>query len=62
MEKNPLPLKVLNLKQLAVTLGLSQAQIKRMVSEGTFPPPVQLSERRKGWLNTEVDLWLKGKK
>jgi prophage regulatory protein len=38
--------------------GLSRSMMWKLVSEGTFPPPIRLTERRIGWERTEVDAWL----
>jgi prophage regulatory protein len=55
------PLKALSIKQVSEKLGLSKSQIRRMVDKRQFPNPVQLSENRIGWLNTQIDEWLLSK-
>ena len=38
--------------------GLSKSTIKRRVADGTFPKPMRLSTRRKGWPAREVKVWI----
>lgn len=38
--------------------GLSKSTIKRRVADGTFPKPMHLSPRRRGWPAREVKDWL----
>jgi prophage regulatory protein len=39
-------------------VGLSGSSIYRLIQEGKFPPPIKLSERSSGWLESEIDQWL----
>ncbi|AJZ58657.1 prophage CP4-57 regulatory family protein [Paraburkholderia fungorum] len=45
----------LNLEAVAGAVALSEAQIQKLVREGTFPKPRLLSSRRVGWLVREVE-------
>lgn len=40
-------------------VGLSRSSIEARVAEGTFPQPVALGERSKGWIEAEVQAWLR---
>ncbi|MFT3732843.1 MAG: AlpA family phage regulatory protein [Hyphomicrobium sp.] len=37
--------------------GLSKSTINRMVSAGTFPPPLRIGERARGWLSRDLKAW-----
>ena len=39
--------------------GLSRSSIYEKMKNGTFPKPVKLGPRAVGWLETEVDAWIK---
>lgn len=36
-----------------------ESTFARMVKEGRFPPPVRISPRRLGWLESVVSEWIK---
>ena len=42
--------------------GLSRRTIYREINAGRFPRPVQLSARRVGWRDTELQVWLETRK
>lgn len=50
---------ILKLLEVKNTVGLSGSSIYRLVHLGTFPPPIKLSERSSGWLQSEINQWLK---
>ena len=51
-------MKVLNASQVANKTSMSVSNIRRMVREGKFPPPFELTENRQGWLEADVDDWI----
>lgn len=53
--------KILKVKETADRVGLSQRMIYLEISAGRFPRPVQLSPRRVGWLESEVDKWIESR-
>ena len=48
----------MNARQVAEKLGLSRSTIHRMVSEGRFPKPLQVSHRAVRWKESEVSEWM----
>lgn len=50
--------RILRLADVQNTVGLSRSQIYVLIGQGAFPPPIKLSERASGWLETEVQLWI----
>lgn len=51
--------KILRLPNVKSRTGLSRSTIYLRVSEGSFPAPVSLGGRAVGWIEAEVDEWLK---
>ena len=39
--------------------GLSRSTIKERVREGSFPKPVSLGPRAKGWIEAEIEEWMR---
>lgn len=54
-------MKVLRASELTERLGISATTIWRLRREGTFPPPRRLSAQAVGWLESEIDDWLKAR-
>lgn len=50
--------RILKAKEVAERTSVSTAQLYRMVSAGTFPKPIQITEHRKGWLEDDVNNWI----
>lgn len=61
MSSHPLPQRpktVLREKEVTRRIKQSASSIDRMIAEGTFPKPIRLGQRAKGWFEHEVDEWL----
>jgi prophage regulatory protein len=54
-------LEILRESELRNRIKLSHSTIWRLVRDGQFPLPVQLSSRAKGWRTAEIEEWLKGR-
>lgn len=52
-------LKIMRMKEVIKTTGLSRSAIYQKVSVGQFPQQIKLGERAVGWLDDEVSGWLK---
>ena len=50
---------ILRLPAVRARTGLSRSTIYLRISEGTFPRPVSLGSRAVGWVDTEIESWLK---
>jgi prophage regulatory protein len=50
---------ILRLPAVKASVGLSRSTIYLRIAEGTFPKPVSLGGRAVGWLQAEVDAWMK---
>jgi prophage regulatory protein len=55
-------LRLLTLKQTAGLTTFSRHQVQLLVRQGLFPPPIQLSPRRIGFIEAEVLSWLQERK
>lgn len=51
--------RMLRLPEVVNRTALSRSQIYRLIELGTFPRQVPLSERAAGWVEEEVDGWLR---
>lgn len=45
-------------KEVQVKTGLGGSSIYAMMAKGEFPKPLQLSERRVAWIESEIDQWI----
>ena len=54
-------LKILRRPEVEKVTGLCRSTIYAKMEDGTFPKPIKLSERSVGWLEHEVQEWLKNR-
>ena len=52
-------LTILRRKQVEARTGLSRSTIYAFITEGIFPKPINLGNRAVGWIEAEIDAWLK---
>ncbi len=52
-------LKILRRPQVESLTGMSRSSIYAMMADGTFPKPIRLTARAVGWVEDEVQEWLK---
>jgi prophage regulatory protein len=50
---------ILRLPIVKARTGLSRSTIYLRIAEGSFPKPVSLGGRAVGWIESEIDDWLK---
>lgn len=50
---------LLRLPTVITRTGLSRSTIYLRVSEGCFPAPVPIGPRAVGWLESEIDAWIR---
>jgi prophage regulatory protein len=51
--------KIARRKKVEARTGLSRSSIYAGIKAGTFPKPIQLGAQSVGWLETEIDAWLR---
>ena len=49
---------ILRLPDVMRLTGLARSTVYFKIAEGTFPPPIKLSKRTSGWLESEVNDWI----
>jgi prophage regulatory protein len=50
---------ILRLPAVQAAIGLSRSTIYLRIAEGTFPRPVSLGARAVGWLQSDIEEWLR---
>ena len=53
--------KLLRLPEVKNRTGLSRSTIYNRIADGTFPKSVSLGQRAVGWIEAEVDEWIKSR-
>ena len=51
-------MKLLRLRQVCATTGLSRSVVYELMKRGEFPKSVRISTRSVAWRSTDVDAWL----
>lgn len=55
-------LTILRRKQVETRTGLSRSTIYARITEGTFPPPINLGGGRAvGWIEAEINAWVQSR-
>ena len=52
-------IRLLRFPEVKEKVGLCRAQIYNLAKDGDFPKPVKIGARSKGWVESEVDQWIK---
>ncbi len=53
---------ILRIKATIAKTGVPRATIYLYMKNGTFPKPIKLGIRSVGWIEAELDEWLKARK
>jgi len=48
---------LIRLTELCELLGVSRSTVYKWMAEGTFPPPVRVSERAVRWRTADIEAW-----
>lgn len=51
-------MRILRLKAVIQKTGLARSTITRLIADQAFPPPLQLSRKSVGWVESDVNDWL----
>ncbi|MBA1278401.1 AlpA family phage regulatory protein [Stutzerimonas stutzeri] len=54
-------MKVLRLSAVILTTGLARSTIYKLIGLGEFPRPVPLTGRCVGWIECEVNAWIRSR-
>lgn len=52
-------LRILRRKQVEARIGLSRSTIYDGINAGTFPKPISLGTQSVGWIEAEIDQWIR---
>ena len=52
-------MRVLRLRDVSAKTGLGRSRIYETITEGAFPKPIPLGDRARGWLESEVEAWIR---
>ncbi len=50
--------RILRLAEVTQYTGLPRSSLYAKISDGTFPPPIKLSQRSVGWSSKDVESWI----
>jgi prophage regulatory protein len=53
------PLKIIKLPAVKDRTSLSRSAIYLKISQNTFPAPISLGDRSVGWIEEEINSWIK---
>ena len=53
--------KIMKLHEVVGTTGVARSSLYKMIALGTFPEPIQLGKRSVGWIEAEVQSWIKSR-
>lgn len=54
-------MKILRIKEVCSRVSLSRTLVYDMVARRNFPPAIRIGARASGWLESEVDAWIKAR-
>jgi prophage regulatory protein len=52
-------MRILRLPEVQAKTGLKHTSIYQRINEKTFPRPVPLGAKARGWIDEEVDEWIR---
>ncbi len=55
---NP-PIRILRLPEVLARTGLSRSTVYMRLELGRFPKPISLGGRAVGWIESEIDAWIR---
>ncbi|MBF0185349.1 MAG: AlpA family transcriptional regulator [Magnetococcales bacterium] len=53
--------RVLRIDDVVAKSGIPRSSLYRMIKSGKFPVQVKLSERSVGWIESDVDEWIRSR-
>jgi len=57
-EQQTSPRRIIRLPEVVKRTGLPRASIYQQMAQGSFPKPIAISLRSRGWVASEVDGWI----
>jgi len=53
--------RLLRIKSVAATIGMSRAWIYKAIQDNKFPPGVKISARARGWTASSIQRWVEAR-
>ena len=53
-----IPDRIIRLRTVLESTGLSRSTVYRKITEGTFPPQIKLGVHGAGWRESEINRWI----
>ena len=53
------PIRIIRMADVQARTGLARSTIYVRVADGSFPQPIRLGARAVGWIESEVDAWIR---
>ena len=54
-------MEILRIKEVCRRLGISRTKLWEMTTNCEFPHPIQITKKRKGFIEAEVDAWIESR-
>lgn len=54
-------MEILSIKQTCQRIGVSRTTLWQLTRGGTFPRPVEITDKRRGYVASEVDAWIRAR-
>lgn len=62
LDRRVIPLtRVLDLKQVSALTSLKPTTLYKLIKENKFPSSISLGDKRKGWIDQEVQDWIEAR-
>ena len=52
-------MRILRINEVCKKTGIGRSTIYRMMQHGEFPKPIKLGKKISGWLEEDIDQWLR---
>ncbi len=52
-------MRILRINEVCKKTGIGRSTIYRMMQQGEFPKPIKLGKKISGWLEEDIDQWLR---
>ena len=59
VQEMEVPIRIVRLPAVQARTGLARSTIYVRVADGSFPQPIRLGARALGWIESEVDAWIR---
>lgn len=54
-------MEILSIKQTCQRIGVSRTTLWQLTRDGGFPRPVEITDKRRGYVASEVEAWIRAR-